>query len=131
MQLAQAYRHTNFLFEYMNFLKIIHKKRLFCNESLSNLEDVLQRNLKTDRARECIFRVPRGTSFHKFLCLVPTMVAHSWVRCVYHLAKKNLWIRHWLLSKMIVINKCFYHKLKIIDHIKTLVKSRKTKIILK
>ena len=28
-QLSQAYNHTNFLFEYMNFLKIIHEKKFF------------------------------------------------------------------------------------------------------
>ena len=28
-QLSQAYNHTNFLFEYMNFLKIIHEKEFF------------------------------------------------------------------------------------------------------
>ena len=43
----------------MNFLKNHPQKRVFCNASLSNLENVL----KTDRARECIFRVSGGTNF--------------------------------------------------------------------
>ena len=50
----------------MNFLKIIHEKRVFRNQSLSNLENVLQRNLRTDKARECIFRVSEGTNFENF-----------------------------------------------------------------
>ena len=29
LQLSQAYSHTSFLFEYMNFLKIIHEKEFF------------------------------------------------------------------------------------------------------
>ena len=37
------------------------RKRVFRNVSLSNLENVLQRNLRTDRASKCIFRVSGGT----------------------------------------------------------------------
>ena len=36
---------------------------MFRNGNLSNLEIVLQRNLRTDSARECIFRASGGTSF--------------------------------------------------------------------
>ena len=39
---------------------------MFRNESLSNLQNVLQRNPRTDRARKCIFRVSRGTYFQNF-----------------------------------------------------------------
>ena len=35
----------------MNFLKIIHE-RVFRNENLSNLENILQKNVRTDRVRE-------------------------------------------------------------------------------
>ena len=33
---------------------------------VNNLENVLQRNLRTDRTRECIFRVSGGTNFENF-----------------------------------------------------------------
>ena len=33
--------------------------------NLRNLENVLQRNLSTGMARECIFRASGGTRFHK------------------------------------------------------------------
>ena len=39
----------------MNFLKNNLQKRVFPNVSLSNLENV-QRYLRTDRSRDCIFR---------------------------------------------------------------------------
>ena len=42
------------------------RKRVFRNVSLSNMANVLQRNLRTDRARGCIFRVPGGTNFGNF-----------------------------------------------------------------
>ena len=48
----------------MNFLKIIHK--VFGDVILSNMENVLQRNLRSDRARECIFRASGGTNFENF-----------------------------------------------------------------
>ena len=35
--------------------------------SLSNLENVLQRNLRGDRAWECIIRASEGTNFENFL----------------------------------------------------------------
>ena len=47
------------------FFKNHPRKRVFCNESLSNLGNVLQRNLRVDRARECFFRVSGGTNFEK------------------------------------------------------------------
>ena len=46
----------------MNFSKIIHKK-VFRSVSFCNLENVLQKDLRTDNARECIFRVSRDTNF--------------------------------------------------------------------
>ena len=52
---------------YLNeFFKNHPRKRLFRNESLCNLENVLQRNLRTDRAREYIFRVSGGINFENF-----------------------------------------------------------------
>ena len=36
--------------------------RVFCNVNLSNLENILQKNLRTGRARECIFRASGGTN---------------------------------------------------------------------
>ena len=46
----------------MIFFKNYPRKRYFRNASLSNLKNVLQRNLRTDRASECIFRVSEGTN---------------------------------------------------------------------
>ena len=46
----------------MIFFKNYPRKRFFRNASLSNLKNVLQRNLRTDRASECIFRVSEGTN---------------------------------------------------------------------
>ena len=38
---------------------------MFHNVNLSHLENVLQRNLRTDRTRECIFRASGGPDFPK------------------------------------------------------------------
>ena len=49
----------------INFLKNHLKKE--CFEMLSNLENVLQRNLKTGRARECILRAFGATNGDAFM----------------------------------------------------------------
>ena len=36
---------------------------VFRNVNLSNLENTLQRNLRSDRTKECIFRTSEGTNF--------------------------------------------------------------------
>ena len=35
---------------------------MFCNVNLGSLGSVLQRDLRTDKARECIFRASGGTN---------------------------------------------------------------------
>ena len=45
----------------MNFLKIIHEV-VFRNVNLSNLENALQRNLRTEDRGESIFRASGGTN---------------------------------------------------------------------
>ena len=65
------------------FFKNYPPKRIFRNESISNLENVLQRNLRTDTAMECIFKVSECINLEKIFRSAPTMVASSWVRCVY------------------------------------------------
>ena len=50
----------------MIFQKNHPQKRIFRDVSLSNLENVQQRNLRTDRARQCTFRVSGGTNFEHF-----------------------------------------------------------------
>ena len=50
----------------MNFFLNHPRKRVFRNVNLSNLENVLQRNLRTGKARELFFRVSEGTSFENF-----------------------------------------------------------------
>ena len=64
----------------MNFLKN-HPQKRFSGCKLSNLENVLQKNLRTDRARECIVRVS-----------------------VYRSAPKKLWIRHWYIRSTFFLN---------------------------
>ena len=41
--------------------EVIFEDRInvFCNVNLSNLENLLQRNVRTGRVRECIFRASR------------------------------------------------------------------------
>ena len=56
-------RFFYFLFEDF-FLTSTEKSVSFFN--LHNLENVLQRNLRTGTARECIFRAPGGTKFKNF-----------------------------------------------------------------
>ena len=53
---------------YLNFL-IFEKsstKKIFRNVKLSYLESVLRRNVRTDRARGCIFRASTSTNFEFF-----------------------------------------------------------------
>ena len=64
----------------MNFLKVVHEEECFININLSNLEHVLQRNLRTGRTRECIFRA----HFLIFSNMEP-----SWVRCMYRYTPKK------------------------------------------
>ena len=49
--------------EHMNSLKTIRVEELFSNVNLSNLEKVLQRNLRTNRAMKCIFRKSGSKNF--------------------------------------------------------------------
>ena len=39
---------------------------MFRNVNLSNLENACQRNLRTESARECIYRASGGTGFENF-----------------------------------------------------------------
>ena len=48
------------------FFKNHPRGRVFHNVNLSNLENVLQKNLRTDRAREFIFRVFGDKNFEKY-----------------------------------------------------------------
>ena len=75
-QVSQVYGHTNVLFEYMNFLKKNH--RVFRNLNLRNLENVLKWNLRTDRSKESIFRVPGGKIFLIFSAW-HQLVLLSWI----------------------------------------------------
>ena len=60
--LTSLYFHKFFIWIY-EFFKNHLRRRLSRNVNLSNLENVLQRNLKTDMARDCIFRASGGTNF--------------------------------------------------------------------
>ena len=65
---------------------------MFCNVGLSNLENLLQRNLRTGRIRKCIFRASGDTNFESFFSRHEIMVAPLWVPCpcIYQSAPKNL-----------------------------------------
>ena len=52
-------------------------RNVLCNVNLSNLENLLQRNVRTGRVRECIFRA----SGDNFFPSAPIMVAPLWVPC--------------------------------------------------
>ena len=83
---------------YLNTLWIheFHKKhprrRVFRNVNLSNLGNILQRNLRTDRTGECIFRASIAANFEHF---------STQRLCEFHVCTslpKKLWIRHWIMS---------------------------------
>ena len=56
-------------------------KKSVCNVDLSNLENILQRNLGTGGARECFFRA--------FFHTMPIMIVLSWVWCLYWSAPRK------------------------------------------
>ena len=59
LQLSQVYSHTNFVYEYVNSLQWSLRKK-------NNLENNLQRKLRTEGPKECIFRASGDTNFKKF-----------------------------------------------------------------
>ena len=92
LKLSQSYSKNFYLDIWIFFLNHPHKKRVFHNVSLTNLENVLQIKLITNRARECMFiRVSGCKNFENVSawCHPP-----SWVWCVYQSAQKKLWICH-------------------------------------
>ena len=58
------------------------------NLNLRNLENVLQRSLRTNRAGECIFRASGGTSLKTFLYHA-NIAMPLLVRCMYRSAQKK------------------------------------------
>ena len=85
--LTILYPHKSFIWIY-EFFKNHPRQRIFHNILLSNSENVSQKNLRTDRAREWNFRVSGGTNFEKF----STWCQPLWVWCVYRPIQKKLWI---------------------------------------
>ena len=74
---------------------------MFRNVNLSNLKKVLQRNLKTESARECIFRASGGTNFGNVTIRLYIMYVYIRYGCMYMyvpVCPKKLWIRH-----------CYFH----------------------
>ena len=67
------------------------RRNVFCNVNLSNLGNLLQRNVRTGRVRKCIFRAS-GDKFCKFFPSAPIMAAPLWAPCpcIYQSAQKNL-----------------------------------------
>ena len=78
----------NVLFEYIISLKNHPRGRVFHNVNLHNFENVLQRNLRTDRAK-----------FGKFNWLMPTMVVPLWDDIP--VCPKKVWICHWTQTWLI------------------------------
>ena len=52
---------------------------MFHNANLNNLGNILQRNLRAERARECIFKAFGGT-----ILKVPTQQQPWWCLCEFH-----------------------------------------------
>ena len=96
------YLNTIWIYE---FFKRHPERGVFCYVNLSNLENVLERNLRTDKTGEYIFWASGGTNFEKF-----SAQCQPWWRiCEFHvctgLPKKSLdtslvaeQIRHWLVN---------------------------------
>ena len=61
-----ALTSTFFFFLNMWIFKNQPPRRVSCNVNLSNLGNVLERNLRTKSARECIFRASGSTNFETF-----------------------------------------------------------------
>ena len=80
---------TFFIEIYEFFKKIIYRKGVFQNVSLSNLENVLQRDLRTGRARESIFRVSGGTDFENISAWGQPWWCLSWFDVCISLPQKN------------------------------------------
>ena len=85
-----------FLFEYMIFFN--HpRKRVLCNIRLSNLENVLQINLKIDKTKDCIFKVSGSTNFEN----LSAQHQPCWRLCRFDLCiglPRKLWIRQCLVT---------------------------------
>ena len=83
-----------------------HPQRgVFHNVSLSNMENILRRNLRMDRARECIFRESGGTRFEKFSTQrQPWWCPHGFDVCTS--LPKKLWICHCLC--LFLLNPKYY-----------------------
>ena len=66
--LTGLYPYKIFIWIYQ-FLQNYPRRTVYCNINLSNLENVLQRNLRTESTRKCIFRASGGTNFGNFSTL--------------------------------------------------------------
>ena len=66
-QIASQLSQVHFFF-FLNMwiFKNQPPRRVSCNVNLSNLGNVLERNLRTKSARECIFRASGSTNFETF-----------------------------------------------------------------
>ena len=98
------------------FFKIHPQKKVFCYVSLSNFENVLQRNSRKDRVRESIFTVSGDTNFEKFYtCCQPWWRFCGFDVCT-GLPKETLYKLLPLLTFLLLVNFCIYiyHKLKYI-----------------
>ena len=85
LQIPQVYSHINCLFEYRNFIEIIY--RVLHNVNLTNFENLSQRNLRTNRVRECIFK-KSGELNHEFFSL-GTNYGSTFVSSVYVLVSQK------------------------------------------
>ena len=90
LELSQVYSHTIFFVLNIWIFKNYPQKIVSCNVNLSNLGNVLQRHLRANRTRECIFRASGGIHFEKLTALrQPWCCLHGFKVCT-RLPKKTL-----------------------------------------
>ena len=99
-QLWQVYSHI--IFFYLNaiwiygFFKNHSRRGKLHNVNLSNLENILQRNLRTHRAGKCIFWASGGTNFENISAQhQPWWQLHGFDVCT-GLPQKSLPVYFWL-----------------------------------
>ena len=103
LQLSQVYSHTNLKTTCMyEFFKNHPRRGVFRNVNLSNLENVLQRNLRTERAGSAFLEHLEAQIWKVFL--LSANLGGSFVSSIYvSLCPKKLWIRQWPCKLLITI----------------------------
>ena len=97
--------------------EVIFEDRInvFCNVNLSNLGNLLQRNVRTGRVREYVFRAS-GDKFWNSFNSAPILAAPLWAPCpcIYQSAPKNLDVSLFVYN--IYLYDHLFIKKKLYDH---------------